>query len=243
MRSVLPAVALALVLAFPGAARAARPLSTEDAGVVEAGHAEAELGFEYVKQTDKEMNVGCVLKYGLFTNADVGVEVRYQAIAVDDGEDVEGPGDVTFCARYHLRDEGDVLPAAAFVYSLKTQTGDEDDGLGSGDLDHGLNAAFTKKAGPVTVHANTGYTFVGGGEDVFSYGLALEVPVSETVNLVAEVTGETAFDGDFDEDPCQGLIGVNGAVGETVTLDLGVGLPVSDASPDLTVTTGLTAAF
>ncbi len=245
MKRALPAalVLAAFALAFPAGAYAARPLSTEDAGVVDTGHAEAEVGFEYVKQADEEMNLSCVLKYGLVNNVDAGVEVPYHFIDVKAGDDVDGLGDVSVCAKYHLWDEGDTAPAAAVVFTLKTATGDEDDGLGSGELDYGLNTALTKGLGSVTAHANAGYTFVGGGEDVFSYGLAMEYPLSETVNIVGELTGETAFDGDFDENPCQGLVGLNWALGETVTLDVGVGFPISDASPDLTVTTGLTAAF
>jgi len=246
MRRVYPVAALVLaglVMAFPAGAYAARPLSTEDAGVVDAGHAELEAGFEYVKQSDEEMGLACVFKVGLFNNVDVGVEVPYGFIDVEAGDDVNGLGDVVFCAKYHLWDEGDNTPAVAIVFSLKPQTGDEDEGLGSGELDYGLNTALTKELGAFTAHGNLGYTFVGGGEDIFSYGLAAEYPLSEAVNIVGELTGETAFDGAFNENPFQGLVGLNWAWGETVTLDVGVGFPVSDASPDLTVTTGLTVAF
>jgi len=226
MRRVYPVAALVLaglVMAFPAGAYAARPLSTEDAGVVDAGHAELEAGFEYVKQSDEEMGLACVFKVGLFNNVDVGVEVPYGFIDVEAGDDVNGLGDVVFCAKYHLWDEGDNTPAVAIVFSLKPQ--------------------LTKELGAFTAHGNLGYTFVGGGEDIFSYGLAAEYPLSEAVNIVGELTGETAFDGAFNENPFQGLVGLNWAWGETVTLDVGVGFPVSDASPDLTVTTGLTVAF
>ena len=55
---------------FPIDVYAARPLSTDDAGVVDTGHIEIESGFEYVNQADKENNLSLVVKYRFIKNLD-----------------------------------------------------------------------------------------------------------------------------------------------------------------------------
>ena len=97
-------------------------------------------------------------------------------------------------------------------------------------------------------HLNFGYTFVGDPKsenlnDIFSYSVALEYPVKEKLSLVGEISGETVFDGDFDDNPLSGLVGLNYALSEIVSYDFGIGFEISEASLDHTITTGLTFGF
>lgn len=71
----------------------------------------------------------------------------------------------------------------------------------------------------------------------------MEYPINENLNILGEITGETTFDGDFDDNPCGGLVGLNYALNEMITLDFGVGFKLSDASSDYTITTGFTLGF
>ena len=251
MKNILNII-LFLIIAFtpimPSIVYAARPLSTDDADVVEQEHIEIESGFEYVGQTDSEKNLSFVLKYGLVNNLDLGVELPYGFIDSSESSDVDGIGDVKIIAKHHLLDETDNHPALAWSFTLKTKTGNEDKGLGSGEIDYILNGICTKEIFGFIAHLNLGYTFVGEPEgedldDVFSYSLALGYPINKALNIVGEILGETTFDGDFNDNPCSGLAGLNYDFNEMVSYDFGVGFKISEASPDYTVTTGLTFGF
>ena len=245
-------IASFLIIAFtavvPHIAYAVRPLSTDDAGVVDERHIEIESGFEYVNQTDSENNLSFVLKYGLIKNLDLGIEIPYKFIDSNEDSDVDGVGDIEATTKCRFVDETDNYPALALSFSVKTKTGNKDKGLGSGEVDYNLNGIITKEINQLVTHLNIGYTFVGDPEnenadDIFSYSLALEYPVNERLNLAGEITGETTFNGDFDDNPFSGLVGLNYGLNDTVSYDFGVGFGISEASPDYIITTGLTFGF
>ena len=181
----------------------ARPLSTDDSPVVEPGHLEVELGFEFVEDTDKEYNGSLVSVYGLLDNWDMGFEVPYQYIDIHDVDDkVSGLGDIVVFSKYRLFEQTQNLPSLALSVNVKTKSGREDKGLGTSMLDYGLNVILTKETDKCIVHLNLGYTYSGISqsrkyEDIFSYSLAAEYPLSDKLNLVGEFGGETNFKGDF----------------------------------------------
>ena len=249
-------IGLALfLLIFPSHTFAARPLSTDDAGTVEQGDLEVELGFEYASDTDvddteDEYTLAATMKYGLGERWDIGIEIPYLYInrEAEDADDDNGFGDYVLSSKYRFVDETDDFPALSLGFSLKTNTGDEDKGLGSGELDYAINTILSKELGKVIGHINLGYTYVGAPEgeshdDVFSYGIAWEYPVNDRLNVVGELTGETNFEGDFDDNPFAGLIGLNYALSDVATVDFGIGWEISDASPDYLVVAGLTLSF
>lgn len=243
IKLVLFLAATTLVVISP-VTYAARPLSTDDVGTVERGHLEFEGAFEYVKQPDEERNCALTLKYGLTENWDFGVEFPYKFIDLVQSGKVDGTGDINISTKYRLLEEVERLPAIAVSLNVKTETGNEDKSLGTGEIDYGLTGIFTKEIGEFTFHSNLGYTFVGGdADDTLSYGFALEYSLRENLNLVGEVVGETAFDGDFNDNPCSGLFGLNYGLNEMVVFDFGVGFEISEASPDYTITTGITLGF
>jgi len=55
--------------------------------------------------------------------------------------------------------------------------------------------------------------------------------------------GHLEFEGDFDDNPCSGLAGLNYALNEMVLFDFGVGFKISDTSPDYRIITGSTLGF
>ncbi len=251
MRRILNLVSfllIAFVIIMPSLSHAARPLSTDDAGTVEKGHIEIESGFEYVKQTNKENNLSLALKYGLIKNFHLGVEIPYNFIDSSENADVDGMGDFIFSGKCNLLDLTEDLPALALCCNIKTKTGNKDKDLGSGEVDYTLTGIMTREIRKFTTHVNFGYTIVGEPEgekldDIFSYGLAIEYPINEKLNIAGEITGETTFDGDFDDNPCGGLVGLNHALSEMVTFDCGLGFEISEASPDYRIITGLTLVF
>jgi len=222
----------------------ARPLSTDDAGTVEKGHFEIEDGFEYVKQNDEEYNLSFVLKHGITENLDLGIEAPYKFINFRESEDTDGIGDMSVTSKYNFLDKGGGLPSLALSFSIKTETGNGEKNLGTSEVDYGLNGIMSKEIGRYILHLNLGYTLVGDpGQDTVSYGLAMEYAIDERINIVTEVLGETVGDGDFDDNPFSGLLGLNYALSEIVTFDCGTGYEISDASSDYTIVAGLTLGF
>lgn len=233
---------------FPTQVFAARPLSTDDAGTVQRQHMEVECGFEYADKQDDEYSWSTTLKYGLGEKWDIGAEIPYQYIEVTEGDDIDGISDIVLSSKYRLFDKAEGLPALALSFSIKSKTGDEDKGLSTGELDYTINGILTKELDKISTHLNLGYTYVGkpkgeNHDDVFSYALALEYTFNDKLNLVGELTGETNFEGDFDDNPFAALAGFNFAFTEIATFDLGVGWGISGTSSDYTITTGLALSF
>lgn len=245
-KSVL--ILILCLMLFPSIVFAARPLSTGDAGTVGRMHFEIESGFEYADATDNEFTWATALTYGLLEKLDIAIEIPYRYINNCDDED--GLGDITFSSKYHFLEESESLPAMAISFKLKTKTGNDDKNLGTGEMDYSATAILTKELNniighKIIAHLNLGYTYTDKShDDIFSYGVALEYPFNNRLNLVGELTGETAnFEGDFDDNPLAVLMGFNYAFSELLRFDFGMGVGISEASPDYTITTGLTLSF
>lgn len=241
-------IAIFFLLVCPKLVLAGRPLSTDDAGTVERGHLELEYGYQYVNAADNEYNWSSCIKYGLGQRWDLGVEIPYQYLEVSSGDDADGLNDIILSSKYRFFEESENRPALALSFSIKTDSGNDDKGLGTGAKDYAVNAIFSKQLETVGSHVNLGYTYVGAPEgekhdDLFSYALALEYRLSDRLNLVGELAGETNFDGDFDDNAFSGLTGFNYAFSDIATFDFGAGLGISEASSDYSLTCGLTLSF
>jgi hypothetical protein len=124
----------------------------------------------------------------------------------DDGllpEEEGGFGDVFFNYRYQLSTEDACSwrPAVAPRFSLIAPTGDEDRGLGQGELGYQFNLPISKELDPFAFHFNAGYTYVPGvsvlladgppspGRDLHSYNLGASAIwlVNYDFNLVLEL--------------------------------------------------------
>ncbi len=227
---------------------AARPLSTDDAGTVDKGHFELEAGLEYVNQADKEVVLSLVLKRGILDNLDLGIELPYKFIDFAAGTKTDGFDDLKIITKYNFLEETDALPAMSVSFSLKTDSGNDDKSLGTGEREYAINTILSKSLDKITLHLNLGYVIKDDlpGQnlrDVLTYGLAVEYPLNDKLNLVGEITGENERRGDFDDNQMSGLVGFNYSVSESITYDLGMGFEIAEASPDFKVLSGLTIGF
>lgn len=234
-----------LGLAFFAASNvyAARPLSADDAGVVDAGAWEMEYGVEYVNDTDDEYNQSVVLKTGIVKNVDIGIEIPYQFIEVQGAKDVNGFSDLVFMSKWNVLSDEDFLSDVALAFSYKTEAGNDEKGLGTGRPEYTFTGIFSKTFDRITYHVNLGCSVKQEFEDTFNYNLAVEYSLDEKTNLVAEVFGDTVLSGKFDQNAASGLAGFNYALNDSVTYDLGLALGLSDADPEYKVVAGLTIAF
>ena len=246
-RSAFGAIPLLAILCLPVSAWAGRPLATEDADTVGRGVIQIEVGLDHARQEqgDRESTLTPVLTYGFADPLDLILEVPFLSLKPREGERESGLGDVEIRAKCRFLAEGASWPALAVMGAVKFPTGSERRELGSGETDAGVRLIGTKGFGLVTVHANVGYTVNGASAErnVWSYGLAGSLKVADPLALVAEVAGETNRDRDADDDPLELRAGLAWALRETLVLDGAVSVGLTSASPDYTLTVGLTARF
>lgn len=245
-------VALGLVVGFSGRAMAGRPLSTDDAGTVEPGHLEVELGAEYLKESsdDEEGSIAGALTTGVIWNRlDFGIEVPYLWLRPDSGSNEDGFGDLQ--ARFKLRflDETDNFPALAVSLGVKTETGDSEKGLGTGKTDAIANFIAQKGFDRLTLFANAGYNYRGDPAeeeeyDLVNLSLAGEYACTEQFCIVGEVVGEIITeDVEGEDNPCEVLVGATYELPFGTVLDAGIAAGLTDGSPDYKITAGLTHEF
>jgi len=222
-------ISLLGILLFASPVFAARPLSTDDAGTVDRGTFETEVGYYYVEyQYAGEIALlGVSLKHGLTEKFDFCVGVPYEI------EPEEGLDGAEVGVKFALLKEKENFPAVSLTFFS-----------GLGTSQYALNGILTKEMGRLTVHLNlghvaTGYVTVLG---VTTYSGAIELALGERFALVGEIVSEADNSSDTD-DPIEGLLGVSLGVLEALAFDFGVGFGFNDVSPDWIITAGLTCGF
>jgi len=243
-------LSLFMLLTVPVPVHAYRPFTTEDAGVAGKGVFQAELNWDYLKGQDsgKDSVFLFVPIVGVTENLELSAEIPYQFRYPYDAENENGIGDVNLVAKYQIVKETEKIPAVALKGLFKTNSGNSDRGLGSGDRDYGLFAAVSKTIGKYTIHGMFGYTLVGDNGDenirnIYSYGVALDYELTEKLHLCGEVTGNRNPDRTGPNDPVTGLLGATFKIGEKLVLDGGVRHGFTRSAPDWSTTVGMTFTF
>jgi len=172
---------------------AARPLATNDAGVVDVGALEIEYGYEYVHASDRENNHSAVLTTGLLKNLDFGIEIPYQFIELEDGGDPDGFSDLILASKWNVFQGDDMLPDFSVSFAYKTESGNDEKTLGTGRPEYTLTGIFSKKLDKFTYHVNLGCSAKHELEDTFNYGFAMEYAVNDRLNVLGELAGDTIF--------------------------------------------------
>lgn len=75
-----------------------------------------------------------------------------------------GLGDISLQAEVYLLQGSDVAPWVTGLARVKTPTGDEDRGLGTGETDFELGLGVVQPFGRASLFADTGYTWIGKGD-------------------------------------------------------------------------------
>lgn len=199
---------------------------------------------EYDKEVSKEKKITATLYYGLTDNSEIGLAIPYKFMDGTSSGEVSGFSDIIIGAKYRLWEEGNYLPSFAFSLDLKTNSANKDKGLGTGEKDLSLNNIFTKTMAKIAMDLNLGYTFVGdGSDDIFFYSLDLSRDLTKKISLCNEIYGETTLKEDFDKNIfCWGL-SLSYEVNKIISLESGVGIGISKASPDYQLSNKITFNF
>ncbi|MEO0293052.1 MAG: hypothetical protein ABIN61_02380 [candidate division WOR-3 bacterium] len=199
----------------------ARPLSVDDAKVVEKGIYEVELGYDFSNTGNDIGNrsIGLSIKHGITERFDFGIGIPYN-IEPDDGL-----SDVEFAMKLALFNRK--ILAGSFVV-----------GYVPGESGYTAVGILSVQAGPVVTHINLGYTALPElREDVAVYGVAVEYPLSDKITLVSELTGE------LKKGPIEALIGGSFLAFNVLAIDLGIGCGLTEESSEIKFTLGLTYGF
>jgi hypothetical protein len=246
--------AILVVLAWATGTLAARPLDTEDAGTLDPGNSEVELGGDYVRNAaDALWILKGTLSAGILPRLEVRFELPVALIDPDGpGSSFAGVADALVGAKYRFVDERRTLPALMAAVALRLPTGDPDRGreefnvtpLGVEGVDVTRVGIVGKALGPVILHGNAAYTFVTGDReaDVATLAVSAEYRVTNALSLVAEVMGFLfVHDAELDTGRVRG--GVSYAIRDGIKVDAAVGRGLGHDSPRLLLTVGVTFAF
>ena len=207
-----------------------------------------ETGLDVIRQHHGggEISPSAALSYGLFETMDIGIASSCLFVHPKEGENDKGFGDTEVKLKHRLLEEDIWMPAFAVTGRAKIPTASESRGLGSGKVDFGINAIFSKELSKrFSFHLNLGYTFIGehGAKNEVNYSGAFQFVLSEKWALVGEVVGVNNFNGHKGDDPLSGLIGTNYTITKNIVWDAGVEAGMNRAAPAFRFTTGLTFLF
>jgi hypothetical protein len=208
-------------------AEAARPLATDDAGTVERGAFELEMGYDFSKDEDHTQNqsLGISLKYGVIERLDLGIGLPYEI------KPEEEFGNAEAGLKYLLLKEKKTLPALSLTFAYE-----------SGSSEYALTGIGSKKVGDLIIHINLGYitSDIEGDHGMTVYAGAIEYALSKGLTLVTELVGQV----DIDENALEGLVGGNYQISEQVVLDFAIGKGFYGVSAkEGKATLGLTCGF
>jgi hypothetical protein len=242
---VLALVAATLALVAPSAF-AGRPLSTSDAGTVDKGTVEVEIGTEYDsgQVVSKSIAAELAVTYGLIENVEVGACTGGIVYGKDGCDDITGLADSALGAKWRFFSNEDKGLSAAVCAEVVLPTGDVSKGLGGDEYDWAGTLIGSYVYSPEwAFHVNAGYAWVMTEDDVCSYSAAAERVVNDSVTLVAEVVHDQSPYGVKDDKSTHVLVGGTIGVTDSMTIDLGVGAGLDNRTPDVIGKAGLTLAL
>ena len=240
-----------IAIAFaPSKSSAYRPFITEDAGVAGKGVAQFEGSWDYLSWSndDKENVLLFVPIYGITERIELSLEIPYLFHNYKEENVENGIGDITIVSKFLLFEEKKIFPAFAIKGGIKTNSGDEEQGLGSGDRDYSIVVAASKTLGDLLVHAMLGYAFIGDNDDknirdIYLYGIAFDYSLTRRFHICSEISGNRHPDREEDRHPISGLVGLMYALSDKAILDSGVRYGFNDCAPKWDLLIGISITF
>lgn len=229
MWRIYPIINLIMII-FISYSFAARPLTTEDAGVAGNRIFQIEIGTDYTIQDNNDKNYSTVFVpiYGITENIELSLELPYKFIRPNAGNNDEGISDINLVSKTLLISEGKINPAFLLKTQIKLSNGSQEKGTGSGDEDIGFIGVFGKTFEAFTIYANLGYVFVGKKIDnsinnYIVYSISSEYLLTGKFKLVAEIYQESDLHydiGAFEHHTLNPLIGMSYQLNDSIIFDI-----------------------
>ncbi len=206
----------------------ARPLSTDDAGIVEENTYELETGFNFFKQLNNsiERSIDYSLKYGISDRIDIGFAFSQEIPQISHFSSVE------FSVKFLFYKSKSFFPDVALSVSTVP-----------GDSNYTLNLIASKEVKNFMFHLNIGYSVDPiAANNVVNYSIALEYSLSEKVNIVSEICMEETINM-IEKEVVNYLIGVTYQLNENIILDTGFMIDINKITTKYAATAGFTLGF
>ncbi|MDD2502090.1 MAG: transporter [Geobacter sp.] len=251
-------VSLSFTLLTAASAMAGAPLSTDDAGTIDVGAVEIDIGSSYtydkeayIKTTasDAELSVGT----GLYKNLSINMAIPYliNERVKEDGVlagEADGLGDMTVELKYTFAELAGVNLAIKPAVIIPTGKSD----LTENHWQYGATLIATKELeeGKYALHANLGYEHhtynadvTGTRSNLWSGSIAGEMEVAKGLFAVADFGLATNPDEEADDLPVYALTGARYEINDNFEVNAGVKFGLTTPEDDLSVLYGLVMKF
>ena len=247
-----------MMLVCQGAAFAAHPLITDDAGTQGKGKFQIEINSEFTY--DKEIDLGgtrreaggevaAIVSYGIIDTVDIVLGVPYQWTKVkEEGvtiSDDDGISDVSLEGKWRFYDK-DWL-SFAVKPGITFPTGNEERGLGAGRATYGIFFITTIEVEPLAFHLNLGYTRnenkVDERKDIWHVSLAAEAQIVKDLKAVGNIGVERNPDKSSNTAPAFILGGLIYSISENLDIDLGLKVGLNKPETDYSILAGAALRF
>ena len=237
-----------MVALVPRLVEAGRPLTIDDAGIVEPQQfqLEAGSGFEH-DSTIHHFDFPLGLSYGVLPTLQAGLasggQLEDRSEANADPHTVSDIRDLTLTTKWNPLAAERFLADQTLAFSVKIPTANREKGFGSGRPDFDLIYIATKKLTDCfNTDINVGYTWVGGNNNLVHYGLALRWKMAKPVELVGEVFANTPVTS-VQATTLAMNTGIRWQIVDNLMLDAAAGAGLRGDVPNVTATIGLTWTF
>lgn len=258
LRTILLASMLMLV-SLP--LHAAHPLITDDTGTQGTGRFELEISGEFSDDDEGAFEetggeIIAVLSYGVAENIDLVLGLPYSWYTVKENglavADEDGVGDLSFEIKWRFFEYEDRGLSIALKPAVTFPAGDNEKGLGNGEVSGGGALIVSKEGVLGKLHLNLGYMRNAYGleqddvlfrKDIWHASFAGEINVTATMVGVCNVGVETNPEKGAEDNPAFILGGLIYSVTNDFDIDAGVKWGLNGAEADTTWLTGVALRF
>jgi hypothetical protein len=234
---------------------AAHPLITDDSGTQGKGKFQLELNgqCDWDKDDTEDISVkttggqaAAILSYGIVENVDLILSLPYLWRKAEVNEitvyDEKGFGDAVLETKLRLFEKNGF--SMALKPGISFPTGDDEKGLGAGQLGGHLFLIASQELGSWAFHGNLGYirneSKVDERKDIWHASLAATWEVIKNLKLVADVGIERNPDTDANNDPAFLIGGIIYSIKENFDVDFGVKCGLTKSETDISALAGIT---
>ncbi len=220
-----------------------RPTVAADTSTTAKGSFELEAGVALDPST--AFDAPMTIKHGAGEATEINVGFNPFTWRDQGGCDESGFGDMTFALRHRFLEGIDERPSAAFQFTTKLPTADEDKGLSSGEIDFFPAAIVTQGFGDLTATLYYQLGILGDpqgtGTDIQPTGTAmLAASFTDRIGAVVEFAG---IDDPGPVDPIFTTLAVSYAWHPALVFDAGVVFGLNDDAADAQFVIGVTTNF
>lgn len=241
------------MLVSPAAAWAAHPLITDDTGTQGQGHFQFELNGQYDRNNEEGTSTtggqaNAALTYGITETIDLAVGIPYLWNNEDSGEinpSGNGFSDMTLDVKWRFFEQDGF--SLALKPGISFPTGDDQKGLGAGDMGYRLYFIGSKEAGPWVFLANLGYTYndnkVDEEKNLWHVSFATTYEIVKDLKIVGDIGADKNTEKDASNDPAYILGGLIYSITDKFDIDCGVKYGLNSSETDLSWLAGVTFRF